>query len=73
LKWWSISCLLVTSAAPSLAGEPAPPAAAPASPERSDTPAEAGLTWEAFLGQVERHHPLMDAARAGLAQLPAPR
>jgi outer membrane protein TolC len=75
LKWWSI-WLLVTSAAPSLAAEPEPPpaASAPASPERPSPdapPDKETWTWEAFLGHVERHHPLMDAARAGLAQLEA--
>lgn len=28
-------------------------------------------TWDAFVAHVERHHPVMDAARAGLAQLEA--
>ena len=61
-----MTCAVLALGAVSARGaepEPGKPAPAPAAKEV--------WTWDAFVAQLERHHPLMDAARAGLAQLQA--
>lgn len=56
-RWLSILTLLSVSAGVAHAAEP--------------TPAPQVWTWDAFIAQLEAHHPIMRAAREGLAQLEA--
>jgi len=60
-----MGCASALTVAPgAFAAEPAP--AAPTPGNKAEV-----WTWDAFLAYVEQHHPLMQAARAGLAQFEA--
>ncbi len=60
---------------PAVAAEPSPEVAPEVAPDEvapDEVPgAQQVWTWDAFLAQIEQHHPLMQAARAGLAQFEA--
>lgn len=58
---------VATAAEPAPPGPPMPPA--PQGPPPADKAQV--WTWDAFLTYIEQHHPLMQAARAGLAQFEA--